>query len=399
MQRLAHQLATKPLLQQRLSPLIEQQLRLLEMPLWQLAEWLESPQTEVETIAGSFPAPEQFDDPAAPTLSYETLLAQLTPHLKSSEERRCAELILGSLDERGMLNNWDEVVARYGEVACRLHQLITHLEPLGIGSRGVQEYWLLLLKERGAMESLAYRIVQKGFPLFLHHKWEQLARLLKCSMNQLRSAIFDTLAKLPKRPIDRAEVAASLPNRPDLIIEEIDEMLTVSVHEPPFLEERIEALPLFFEGQLRQALAKRGVTLLAIGRYLLARQSSFFFGESPVLLPLSQAELARELKLHPSTISRAIKGKILSTPSGRLMELEEFFSKSQGRGESASLSESALRLLLLRILSEEKGKEPLSDTAIAKRLSELGIQLARRTVAKYRARFQIPPASLRSRRP
>ncbi len=400
MQRLAHQIAAKPLLQQRLSPLMEQQLRLLEMPLWQLAEWLESPQTEAST--SSLPAPGPSDDPAAPTLSYETWLAQLEPHLKSSEERRCAELILGSLDERGMLGNWDEVVARYGEVACRLHKFILHLEPLGVGSRGVQEYWLLLLKERGEMGSLAYRIVEEGFPLFLHHKWEQLARQLGCSMNQLKSAIFETLAKLPKRPLDRTEVATPLPCHPDLIIEEIDEKLTVSLHEPPVLEERIEALPLFFEGQLRQALVKRGVTLLAIGRYLLARQSSFFFGESPILLPLSQAELARVLKLHPSTISRAIKGKILSTPSGRLMELEEFFSKSQGRdvgqSQQAPLSESALRLLLLRILSEEKGKEPLSDTAIAKRLSELGIQLARRTVAKYRARFQIPPASLRGRR-
>ncbi len=395
MQRLAHQLSSKPLLQQRLSPLMEQQLKLLEMPIWQLTEWLE-PQG---AIGGSIQNPKHFfDDPAAPMFCYETFLWQLEPHLHNQKERECAQLILGSLDERGMLTNWDEVLFRYGEMAYRLHRLILHLEPLGIGSRGVQEYWLLILEETKQRGSLAYRIVKEGFSLFLHHKWEQLAKQLGCTMKQLKVAIFETLGKLPKRPLDRGEGATPLPSLPDLVIEEIEERLQLSVQEPPFLEQRIDTLPFFLAEQLRQALAKRRATLLAIGHYLLTKQSSFFFEESPVLLALSQAELAEELKLHPSTISRAIKGKILCTPSGRLLELEQFFSKSQSKSESTPLSESALRLLLLRILSEEEKKAPLSDAAIAKRLAELGLPLARRTVAKYRTRFQIPSASLRKRR-
>ena len=140
----------------------------------------------------------------------------------------------------------------------------------------------------------------------------------------------------------------------------------------------------------------RQKTLLKIGRAILEKQADFFERGRDALKPMTMQDVADEIGVHPTTVGRAVSEKYAQTPFG-LFPLKSFFSggyESSGGGE---MSSAAVKNLIKKIVAEESPRAPLSDAKIADMLAEDGVNVARRTVAKYREELSIPPKSLRKR--
>ena len=141
-------------------------------------------------------------------------------------------------------------------------------------------------------------------------------------------------------------------------------------------------------------IQQRFATILRVSQAIVDRQRNFFEHGEIAMRPLVLREIADELELHESTISRVTTHKYMLTPRG-VFELKYFFGSSVATEAGGSASSTAIRALIKQLISEENVKKPLSDHQLADILSKQGIVVARRTIAKYREGLQIPPASLR----
>jgi RNA polymerase sigma-54 factor len=154
------------------------------------------------------------------------------------------------------------------------------------------------------------------------------------------------------------------------------------------------------QAQLQQAhgliksMNQRFVTILRVAQAIVDRQTGFFEQGVGAMGPLLLRDIAQELGLHESTISRATKQKYAQTPWG-VFELKRFFGTALQTDDGEATSATAVRSLMLKLVQEESPRKPLSDSQIASRLAELGVNIARRTVAKYRELLKIPPTTLR----
>ncbi|MEG2860715.1 MAG: RNA polymerase factor sigma-54, partial [Comamonas sp.] len=135
-------------------------------------------------------------------------------------------------------------------------------------------------------------------------------------------------------------------------------------------------------------------TILRVSQAIVERQRNFFVHGELAMRPMVLREIADELGLHESTISRVTTAKYMATPQGTF-ELKYFFGSGLGTETGGSASSTAVKALIKQLLDEESAKKPLSDAKIADLLQAQGIECARRTVAKYREAMRIPPASLR----
>ena len=142
-----------------------------------------------------------------------------------------------------------------------------------------------------------------------------------------------------------------------------------------------------------RSVKKRNETILAIVKYILKKQSPFFDLSKNELIPMSIAEIAEELSLNESTIARAVSHKYIACPQG-VLPLKRFFSTSLSK-DSEGVSSYNAKQLLKKIIQEENKNHPLSDTALVKKMKEVGFTCARRTITKYRRALRIAPASKR----
>lgn len=152
---------------------------------------------------------------------------------------------------------------------------------------------------------------------------------------------------------------------------------------------------------LLRALDRRSETLLRVAHEIVLRQAGFLKGGVAALKPLSRRQIARKLDLHESTVSRATANKYAATPRG-VVALSDFFAgrlaaKAGPSTQGVDHAPAAVRAKLQRLIAGEPAAKPLSDEALVRRLREQGIDVARRTVAKYRHMLRIPPASRRRR--
>ena len=145
-----------------------------------------------------------------------------------------------------------------------------------------------------------------------------------------------------------------------------------------------------------KSLSSRNDTLLRVGREIMARQLDFLEQGEEAMKPLILADIAQAVEMHESTISRVTTQKYIHTPRG-VFELKYFFSSQVGGGEGDAHSSTAIRARIRKLIQEETPRKPLSDSKLVALLEEAGIQVARRTVAKYREAMGIPASSERKR--
>ncbi|PQO24733.1 hypothetical protein C2I36_01195 [Rhodobacteraceae bacterium WD3A24] len=336
---------------------------------------------------------------------------QLAAMSLPSEARDAAACIAGSLDDDGMLDTpLGEISATFGlsDAAARAGlAAVQSCEPTGVGARSLAECLELQLRERGVDGALAGGLVAgmeaiaRGDMAALSKRLgvpRQEAERLTALLRGLRSKPVETgdapaTALIPELEVVRGargalDVVPLRAARPGL---RLDAALAGKARAGGFSADMRRAAQ-----ALLRAVEMRESTLLRIGRAIVERQHRFFDEGAQALRPLSRAQLAQELALHPSTVGRSVSGKALSH-EGRVIPLATFFSGALPEAAESSLSAAAVRARIGAMIAAEPPDAPLSDDAIRLRLEREGIDIARRTVAKYRGWLRLPSSAGRRR--
>lgn len=348
------------------------------------------------------------------------ILRQISSELLE-EDRPIAAHILTSLDEDGLLRTPLLEIAAFHHVSPqrveRVQRIIQFADPLGVGSSSPKQAMLIqleVLAQTRPIPPLAKQAIEVGLDYLSHHKYQELGRILGISAartKELAMFIGSNLNPYPARANWGEFRQPTTPYRgayyrPDIIISFLNEdpeaPLVVEIISP--IDGKLRVNPLFREG-LREAtpekvehwqsdlekatllvkcLQQRNHAIVRIMQRIVQLQRDFILKGDAYLLPVTRAVLAKELEVHESTISRAVANKIVQLPSGKIIPLSKFFDRSLH-----------IRSELHKIIAGEK--QPLTDTEIANILRQRGYEVARRTVAKYRAIEGIMPAHMRSR--
>lgn len=382
-----------------------------------------SPPQDFYTRGTYLPANEFLDDDPANNESLsEYVLRQIAAELKSADRPLAAHL-LTNLDEDGLLTIPIVEVARYHHtLPSRVEavlRLIQHADPIGVGSSTPKEALLVQLEALSEIQpvpALAERAIREGMKALSRHRYDELAQQLKVSAQKARQIahfISENLNPFPARAHwgnvrHAGDAGPSTYQTPDAIIslqsKDSNAPLVVEVIAPHPGSLRIN--PLYrqalqqaspqntsqMQGDLEQAkllikcLQQRNQAIVRLMQRLVILQRNYILQGEAYMQPLTRAQLAKELGVHESTISRAVSGKSVQLPDGHIVPLAKFFDRSL-----------QVRTLLKQLIKQED--KSLSDSELAERLALQGFRIARRTVAKYRAMEGILPAHLRQDTP
>jgi RNA polymerase sigma-54 factor len=391
---------------------MQQALRILQLPVFELAEWVreeveKNPLLSYEEMPSyrmpnySQKGASQEEQLASPLPSlFEHLMHQAKESFSTQEELDLAEWIIGNLDERGFLSN--PVPKEAGPVLARIQSF----DPLGIAASTLQESLLLQLQFLGKEETLAYQMIKGCFDDFLHHRLSSLVKNLKCSLKEIQRIIHEEIVKLDFHPGYRFRKETLQTIHPDVTLSKEGEEWSVEINEsllpsfkistPQGAESALFRPYLISARLLIDSLQRRKETLKKIALYLLHKQHAYFNGLKNRLVPMNVREVALELNLHTSTISRALVHKYLSCPYG-IFPLRQFFTLSTPSfsREPGGVSNQSVKKKISELVEREDKTIPLSDEILMKKLHALGLSCARRTITKYRNALHIPPASLR----
>ena len=358
----------------------------------------------------------------------ESLKTHLTDQAQHSaltgRARDALFLLIDALDDRGFLTESPQELEERECFSMRDMEealdVLRGMDPPGVGAADLRDSLLIQLEQRGLKRSLAFRLVKRCWRELAAHKYEEAARLLDVEPEAVAEAL-EVIRSLTPDPGCAYAPGGNL--LPDVIVEEgpsggLDVVLTSEYLPRLSMNERYMELmaessgsrelrqylrKAFREGQeLLRALDMRQETVLRLARAIVRRQEDFFrFGPSR-LKAMGMEEVAEEMGVHVSTVSRACRDKYLLCKWG-MKELRAFFSAgvpaeggaSLGGAGAEAVASGAVQELMRRLIAEEDSSKPLSDARLAAALQEQGVNIARRTVAKYREQMKILPASLR----
>ncbi|PKY12240.1 RNA polymerase factor sigma-54 [Acidithiobacillus marinus] len=338
----------------------------------------------------------------------------------SSEERNMAEMIIDAIDERGYLIEKPEDLAGAMGVETTLLQAVLQriqdFDPPGVAARDLGECLYLQLRQLPdvdpEVQQLAMKLVQDHLQALGRHDYSRLCASLGVDEVRLGAAmaLISALNPKPGEEIGSENTEYVIP---DVIVRWSGKRLRVDLNPEAMPKLRInrryagmaggkDAAHKYIQDQLNEArwfiksLQSRQETILKVARAIVEKQKDFFINGPESMRPMVLRHIAEAVEMHESTVSRVTNQKYMVTPRG-LYEFKYFFSSHVGTDSGGSASATAIRALLIKLTQAENPKHPLSDAEIAKVLAEQGIQIARRTVAKYREAANIPPASQRRR--
>jgi len=294
--------------------------------------------------------------------------------------------------------------------------VIQKLDPPGIGARDLRECLLIQLREDKDTESLTFRLVDEAFPDLIAHRWNDLAKRFGVEPAAVQAAA-DGLARLdPKPGLKYAEQNDGY-IIPDLIVEKIGTRYQVFLNDTGMPRLRLSrsyqeiardkkkmtpenrefiASKMNSANWMIQAIEQRRQTMLKVMNFIVDRQRDFFEKGIEYLKPLTLREVAEVINMHESTVSRVTNEKYVQTPRG-VLPLKFFFSSALATASGEEASARSIRAKLQKMVGEEDSGKPLTDQQIVHLFQEQGIQIARRTVAKYRDQLGILPARMRKR--
>jgi RNA polymerase sigma-54 factor len=293
---------------------------------------------------------------------------------------------------------------------------IQSLDPPGVGAQDLRECLLLQLKEAGLEQSVPYRLVRDCFEELINHRWSEISKRFGISAGDVQKAA-DEIAKLDPKPGLQYGSRDDNYIIPDLIVEKIDDRYHVFLNDAnlPRLKlsrayQEIARDKKKFDGENKefisnklnsanwmiQAIEQRRQTMLKVMNYIVERQREFFEKGIQYLKPLTLREVAEVINMHESTVSRVTNEKFVQTPRG-VLPLKFFFSSGLATSDGEDVSARGIKAQLQKLVQEEDAKHPLTDQAIVNILRESGVQIARRTVAKYRDQLGVLSARMRKR--
>jgi len=294
--------------------------------------------------------------------------------------------------------------------------IIQRLDPSGTGARDLRECLLIQLVELGDTTSLTYRLVNEAFPDLIAHRWNDLAKRFGVEPAAVQAAA-DQLSRLDPKPGLKYSEQSDGYIIPDLIVEKIGGRYQVFLNDTGMPRLRLSrsyqeiardkkkmtpenrefiASKMNSANWMIQAIEQRRQTMLKVMNFIVDRQRDFFEKGIEYLKPLTLREVAEVINMHESTVSRVTNEKYVQTPRG-VLPLKFFFSSALSTASGEDASARSIRAKLEKMVSEENSAKPLTDQQIVHLFQEQGIQIARRTVAKYRDQLGILPARMRKR--
>ena len=354
------------------------------------------------------------------------LLAQSKWLASSARDRTLMATIIDGLDDDGFLRmelaelktlSGLDPVPDDDEMVIAL-KLVQSLEPAGVGARDLRECLLLQLREdddpaNAAVHRLAQRIVTEYLDRLAMRDVAGLARSLGVA-EQAVSQAGDLIRRLQPRPGWRFGAANTRFVAPDVVVRKIRGEWTATLNPAVVPKVRLnrmyadlfqshrEARHSDLAAQLQEArwtvrnVEQRFATILRVAQAIVRRQRYFLDYGELAMKPLGLREIADELGLHESTVSRVTNNKYMATPLG-VFELKYFFSRALATTSGGTCSATAIRGAIKDMIHEENPKQPLSDAHIARLLARQGLQVARRTVTKYRQMMRVPAYEMRRR--
>jgi len=355
----------------------------------------------------------------------EHLLWQLNLTPTTETDRAIATAIIDALDDDGYLTcSLEDILGLLGqdvevgldEIETVLH-LVQSMEPTGVGARDLRECLLLQLSQAEPdtpyLEE-AKELVEQHLDLLASHDYNQLMRRMKLTREFLTEVIA-LIQSLNPRPGGQVHNQSIQYVVPDVYVKKVKGAWRVELNSEAIPRLRINSGyasmikradnssdNTSLKAHLQEArwfiksLQSRSETLLRVATSIVDRQRAFLEYGDEAMKPLVLHDIAEALDMHESTISRVTTRKYMHTPRG-VFELKYFFSSHVSTEQGGAASSTAIRALIKKLIAAEKPERPLSDSKIAAVLREQGINVARRTVAKYREAMSIPPSNERKR--
>ena len=353
----------------------------------------------------------------------EHLLGQLKLMPLSERDQTLSLLLVDAINDDGYLEQSLDELAELlpEEYEVDLMELetalkhIQHLDPPGVGARNLAECLALQLKvlpEDTPGLQLAIAVAEQHLPLLATRDYARLRKLLGCDDETLRG-VQQLIKQLNPRPGNAfTQIASDHYIQHEIIVKKVKGIWIASLNDDVVPKLRINQLyagilkrnrdssSQYLMSQMQEAkwmiknIQQRFDTILRVSQAIVDRQRNFFEHGEVAMRPLVLREIADELGLHESTVSRVTTRKYMLTPRG-VYELKYFFGSHVATESGGACSATAIRALIKQMVSEENPKKPLSDNQITDILGKQGIVVARRTIAKYRESLQIPAANQR----
>ena len=370
---------------------------------------------------------------------YDHLHDQLSHLRLTPRQVLIGEEIIGNIDETGYvtcsteqirnsLNQWisDEgaIDEGTGEPYTTMdldeveHMIATvqAFDPPGIAARNLRECLLLQLRDANDENTLAYALVDQFFDQLINHRRSEVSKELGITPKEVQAAE-DQIAKLDPKPGLKYAAPADDYITPDLIVDKIDGDYLVFLNDTNLPRLRLSKTyrdiardknkykgenKEFISSKLNsanwmiQAIEQRRQTMLKVMNFIVDRQREFFEKGVQYLRPLTLREVAEVINMHESTVSRVTNEKYVQTPRG-VLPLKYFFSSGLSTTSGEDVSARGIKARIRKLVDDENSRKPLTDQAIVNILREEGVQIARRTVAKYRDQLGILSARMRKR--
>lgn len=351
---------------------------------------------------------------------YEHLESQLG-YVKgfSSLQKQIALFLIGNLDEKGYLEiTLEEASARLGAEMLEIEDVLSvlqHFDPVGVASRSLEECLLLQLGHLALDDEKIVQVVRNHLQDLADNRYQRIADKIGCTPQDVQ-AMADLIRTLNPRPGAAFSTVETRYVIPDVTVEKVGNDYVVLVNDVAAPRLKINS---FYEKMLSQqksqdeakqfihdklnaamwlakSLEQRRLTLMRVTQAILDMQREFFDRGIHFLKPMTQKEIAERVGLHESTISRATSNKYVQTPRG-IFELKYFFTSALSTSSGEATSSESVKRRIKALIEQEDRKSPLSDQKLGEMLLTEGIEISRRTVAKYREEMLIPSSAKRKR--
>jgi RNA polymerase sigma-54 factor len=338
-------------------------------------------------------------------------------------EIKVATILIGNIDDRGYLNTTvDEVSAAESfdkEMVEDILDTIQRFDPPGVGARDLKECLYIQVRNAGLKNGIVEKIIDQHLPELENRNFLAIAKAMKISLEQVieNVQIIADLEPVPGRQFGQNDAHYIVP---DVYVFRLGEEWVVTLNEDglPKLKisnfyQKLGDMPAekkksnaddknYISEKLKSAewliksIRQRQRTIFRVTESIVARQRDFFDHGVEHLKPMILKDIAEDISMHESTISRVTNNKYVHTPRG-VFELKYFFNSSVTRADGQDVASESVKRMIADMIKQEDARRPLSDQRIVELLEEKGIQLARRTVAKYREQLNILPSSKRKK--
>ena len=358
-----------------------------------------------------------FESLTAGTSLQEHLFEQAHLSDLDEEEMGVAEVIVGNIDNNGFLQaTLEELIEASGKNADMVDEVLSVIrsfEPAGVGAMDLRESLLLQLERIGKIDSLEHRVIDQHMDALGRRRFPEIARAIGVEVDEVQD-IAENISHLDPRPGSAYQETSEIYVAPEVFVAWKDNQWEVTSNREEMPQLRIsnsykdllveakdsKDVREYIRGKIRdgnfliRSIHQRQDTILKIGKEIVVRQSEFLVKGISHLKPMTMSEIAEKVGVHETTVSRAVSGKYMQTPQG-LFEMRYFFTGAIQTDDGEGMSNTSVKKMIEILVENEEKSKPLSDESIVKLLEKKKVQIARRTVAKYRGELGILSSSMR----